>query len=171
MLSFRHTRNFIRKHCAAIGKGDFRHCRNCRNTFYRCRHKSISQLLKRGTYHANATASRYTSDPFRHWNPASDHSADSGTDRNRSQLSGLYGGLQGRRTKRILSPAERVLSGKSTPDSAAGRQFACGRRRSFSTADAGGIKSRCSSGSFRKAATVSAMSRAFLPETAPGILL
>lgn len=28
-----------------------------------------------------------------------------------------------------------------------------------------------SSGSFRKAATVSAMSRAFLPETAPGILL
>ena len=35
----------------------------------------------------------------------------------------------------------------------------------------GGIKSRCSSGSFRKAATVSAMSRAFLPETAPGILL
>ena len=109
MLSFRHTRNFIRKHCAAIGKGDFRHCRNYRNTFCRCRHKSISQLLKRGTYHANATASRYTSDPFRHWNPASDHSADSGTDRNRSQLSGLYGGLQGRRTKRILSPAERVL--------------------------------------------------------------
>ena len=136
MLSFRHTWNFIRKHCAAIGKDDFRHCRNCRNTFYRCRHKSISQLLKRGTYHANVTASRYTSDPFRHWNPASDHSADSGTDRNRSQLSGLYGGLQGRRTKRILSPAERVLSGKSTPDSAAGRQFACGRRRSFSTADA-----------------------------------
>ena len=167
MLFFRHTRNFIRKHCAAIGKGDFRHCRNCRNTFYRCRHKSISQLLKRGTYHANATASRYTSDPFRHWNPASDHGADSGTDRTRSQRAGLYGGLQGRGTKRILSPVERVLSGKSTPDSAAGRQFACGRCKALSK----GIKSRCSSGSFRKAATASAMSRAFLPETAPGILL
>lgn len=43
---------------------------------------------------------------------------------------------RGRGTKRILSPAERVLSGKSTPDSAAGRQFACSRRRSFSAADA-----------------------------------
>ena len=64
-------------------------------------------------------------------------------------------------------PVERVLSGKSTPDSAAGRQFACGRCKALSK----GIKSRCSSGSFRKAATASAMSRAFLPETAPGILL
>ena len=91
---------------------------------------------KRGTYHANATASRHTPDPFRHWNQAADHSADLGTDRNRSQLSGLYGGLQGRRTKPILPPAKGVLPGKSASDSAAGWQFACGRRRNFSAANA-----------------------------------
>ncbi len=173
MLSFRHTRNFIRKHCAAIGKGDFRHCRNCRNTFYRCRHKSISQLLKRGTYHANATASRYTSDPFRHWNPASDHSIQELIGTGASCLVYTAVCRDGEQNEFYLRLKEfcpenlHLIRQQDGSLLAADEEAFQRQMQSFIW----GYQSRCSSGSFRKAATVSAMSRAFLPETAPGILL